>query len=99
MKMDIHARVHAHAIELLLPVALRDFVVHEHHAFEIERLSPTHDNLPVNEPVVDPDQVNAHVPRPDSRSRVLLRSLTTPGWPPRDDRQRPRLQSSHSLSS
>jgi hypothetical protein len=58
--VDIHVRRHAHAVELLLPIAGGDLVVDERDEAEAHRLPPADDDLPVNQAVVDPIPFNAH---------------------------------------
>ena len=62
-KVDVHLRRHAHAIELLLPVARRDLVVDEHDEADVERLSPADDDLSVNQPVVDAIELEIPISR------------------------------------
>ena len=38
----------------------RDFVVHEHDEAQIQRLSPAHDDLSVDQPIVDAIELNGH---------------------------------------
>jgi hypothetical protein len=64
MKVDVHFRRDAHAIQLLLPVARRDGIVDEDDETDIERLPPPDDDLPVNEPVVDAEELDGHRPSP-----------------------------------
>jgi hypothetical protein len=48
----------------LLPVARRDGIVDEDDETDIERLPPPDDDLPVNEPVVDAEELDGHRPSP-----------------------------------
>src|SRR5690349_21090173 len=51
---------HAHAIELLLRLARADAVVHEHDELHVERLPPAHDDLAVDQSIVDAIQGDTH---------------------------------------
>ena len=62
MKIDVHLRWNAHAIELLLPVARRDRVVDEHDEIDVQRLTPTDDDLTMNQAIVDAVQLERHAP-------------------------------------
>ena len=64
MKKDVHLGRHAHAVELLLPVARRHGVVHEHDELEAERLAPTHHDLSMNQAVVDSKELQRHFGAP-----------------------------------
>src|SRR6185503_1029178 len=64
VEIHFHLRRHAHAIELLLPVTLGNGVIDEHDEAQIQRLTPSNDDLPMNEPVVDPIQHECHAPAP-----------------------------------
>jgi hypothetical protein len=64
IEVHVHLGRHPHAIELLLPLAARHFVIHEDDEREVKRLSPSHDDLTVNEPVVDAKELNGHSARP-----------------------------------
>src|SRR5689334_20210264 len=64
VKIDLHLRRYTHAIQLLLPIARRDSVVDEDDEPDVERLSPSDDDLPVNESVVDAEELDRHRPCP-----------------------------------
>src|SRR5947207_13929052 len=59
-KPQLHLRRNSHAIQILLPVAARYFVVDHHNEPYVERLSPTDDNLPVNQSVIDSVELDRH---------------------------------------
>src|SRR5688500_15262901 len=64
-EVDVHLGGDAHAIELLLPLASRHFVIDEDDEPEIERLTPPDDDLAVNEAVVDAIEINGHAGSPE----------------------------------
>src|SRR5678816_2997231 len=67
LEMHVHLGRHTHAIQLLFPFAARDLIVHENDEREAERLSPSDDDLAMNEPIVDAKELNGHSVRPLSR--------------------------------
>src|SRR5687768_13438566 len=74
-EVDVHVGRDAHAIQLLLPLAARHLVIDEGDEPQIERLSPSHDDLTVNQAVVDAIEVNGHarLPAPSSVSAPRAR--------------------------
>src|SRR5207247_2176887 len=64
VEVDVHLRGHAHAIELLLPLARRHFVVHENYERDVQRLPPTYDDLSVNQAVIDAVEHEGHAVAP-----------------------------------
>src|SRR5439155_807420 len=56
----IDVRRDAHAVEILLPFAGANRVVHHHDEADVERLSPAHDHLTVNQTVIDAVELDAH---------------------------------------
>jgi hypothetical protein len=63
-KVHVHLGRDAHAIQLLLPFTSRYLVVYEGNESEIERLSPPHDDLSMNQAVVDAIEINGHASPP-----------------------------------
>src|SRR5512141_1147391 len=64
MEVHLHLGRDSHPIQLLFPVAARHGVVDEHDELDIERLSPTHDDLSVDQTIVDAVQRERHAPAP-----------------------------------
>src|SRR5687768_1181067 len=69
-KPDLHLGRNAHAVEILLPIALCDLVVDENNEPKIERLSPANDYLTVDESIIDAVQLDRHQPSPWAQSDV-----------------------------
>src|SRR4051812_29627700 len=59
-EVDVHLRRNGHAVQLLLPVTRSDDVVDENEKASVERLAPADNNLSVNQPIVDPVQIDSH---------------------------------------
>src|SRR6185295_2890994 len=57
---QLHLGRHAHAIEILLPVAARDVVVNKNNEIGIEWLTPADNYLSVNQPVIDSVKSERH---------------------------------------
>src|SRR5690606_19490809 len=65
-EVEFHPWRHSHPIELLLPVARGDEIIHQHYEADVHRLSPSHHDLPVHESIVDPVQFDRHAGLPRS---------------------------------
>src|SRR6185503_11181289 len=61
VEVHLHLRRGPHAIQLLLPLAARDFVVHEHDEADVEWLPPPDHDLAMNQAIVDPVEDQGHV--------------------------------------
>jgi len=70
-EQNLHFRRHAHAVEVLLPVACSDRIVHEHDESDIEWLAPADDDLAVYETIVDAVERDRHY----SDSDVVIDAL------------------------
>ena len=68
-KVHLHLRRHAHAVELLLPLARRDFVVDENNEPDIEGLPPPDDHLAMDEAIVDTIENDRHAISPPAQER------------------------------
>src|SRR2546427_6121520 len=53
-------RRYAHPVEVLLPVAAAHFVIDEDDERDVERLSPAHDDLPVDQAIIDAVERERH---------------------------------------
>src|SRR6266550_5958032 len=70
-KPELHLWRNSHSVEILLPVAARNLIVDHHDEFYVERLSPTDDDLPVNQSVIDSVELDRHQLSPCT-ARALL---------------------------
>src|SRR5207249_7880273 len=83
---DFDVRRHTHAIEVLLPLAGADLVIHEDDERRIQRLAPADHDLPVDEPVVDAVERDAHAAgvriarAPASAARLAASAGGTSRW-------------------
>src|SRR5207237_2636643 len=70
---NLHVRRDCHSIKLFLPVAGGDQIVDKNEQANVERLTPTDDNLAMNEAVIDAVKADAHQ-RPTTISDAFPRS-------------------------
>src|SRR5258708_26285647 len=61
-KTELHLGRNSHAVEILLPVATRDFIVDHTDEPYVERLSPTDNDLAMNHPIIDSVELYGHQP-------------------------------------
>src|SRR4029077_12575180 len=57
---QLDLRRHGHAVQLLLPPARRDLIVHQDHQLDPERAPPSHDDLAVDQAIVHPVDEDGH---------------------------------------
>src|ERR1700694_1937983 len=73
-EVDVHLGRHRHSVQLLLPVARSDQVIHENQKSRVKRLAPTDHHLSMNQPVIDAVKVDPHQLRSTTISEAFPRS-------------------------